>query len=85
MSATSRLTRLFRIFLCELLCFNRHIDILCGVENLATALAFDELDVVLAGDDTNLGMFAYVGHGRKSKNAKDFARRHGTCQCGFSV
>ena len=33
-----------------------------GVEDLAAELALDELDVLLAGDDADLGMFARCRH-----------------------
>ena len=42
--------------------FIEDVGELGGVEYLAADLALDELDVLLAGDDANLGMFARCRH-----------------------
>jgi hypothetical protein len=47
--------------------FVEDVDELGGVEDLAADLALDELDVLLAGDDANLGMFAQCRHRGKAE------------------
>jgi hypothetical protein len=42
--------------------FIEDVSELGGVKYLAADLALDELDVLLAGDDANLGMFARCRH-----------------------
>jgi hypothetical protein len=42
--------------------FGEDVGELGGVEDLAAKLTLDELDVLLAGDDSNLGMFARSRH-----------------------
>jgi hypothetical protein len=45
-----------------LLLFNRDIAKLCGIKYLAAALAFDELGILVSGDDLDDGVFANSGH-----------------------
>jgi hypothetical protein len=42
--------------------FIQDVGELGRIEYLAAELALDKLDVLLAGDDANLGMFAQYGH-----------------------
>ena len=42
--------------------FAEDVGELGGVEDLAAELALDKLDVFLAGDDADLGMFARCRH-----------------------
>ncbi len=46
----------FRVF------FVQDVGELGGVEDLAAELTLNKLDVLLAGDDADLGMFARCGH-----------------------
>jgi hypothetical protein len=54
---------------CGVVLFAEDVGELGRVEDLAAELALDKLDVLLAGDDADLGMFArcrHMGRGAKS-------------------
>jgi hypothetical protein len=42
--------------------FDGDVDILCGIKDFTAFLAFNEFDIVLAGDDFDDGMFANGSH-----------------------
>ena len=41
---------------------NRHVAELFGIKDFAALQAFDELSVLMPGDDAHAGMFAYDRH-----------------------
>jgi hypothetical protein len=47
--------------------FVGNVDKLCRIKHFAAGLAFDELDIVLAGDDLYDGMFAGWSHERERR------------------
>jgi hypothetical protein len=61
--------------------FVQDVGELGRIEDLAAELAHNELGVLLAGDDANLGMFARCGHkGEKQRVGKKFAFAQTACQ-----